>query len=91
MGKATQNGNADFFILLSGGAGSRAKVDAIKFVSGDERLKSYSDALRNADYHLMFPDDTPVKVLRRGTLACSVEKGKCEFVLMLPDDVRTVD
>jgi len=23
-------------------------------------------ALRTADYHLMFPDDTPVKVLRRG-------------------------
>jgi tetratricopeptide (TPR) repeat protein/transglutaminase-like putative cysteine protease len=89
LGKATQNGNADFFILLSGGSSARA--DAVKFVSGDEKLKSYTDALRTADYHLTFPDDTPVKVLRRGTLSCSMATGKCEFVLMLPDDVRTVD
>jgi len=91
LGQARQTGNADFFILLSGGAGSAAKVDAVKFVSGDEKLKSYTDALRTADYHLTFPDDTPVKVLRRGTLSCSVTTGKCEFVLTLPDDVRTVD
>src|SRR5580692_3213559 len=91
LGKARQNGNADFFILLSGGAGEIAKVDAVKFVSGDEKLKSYSDALRTADYHLTFPDDTPVKVLRRGTLSCSMATGSCKFVLTLPDDVRTVD
>jgi tetratricopeptide (TPR) repeat protein len=90
LGKATQTGNADFFILLSGGAGSVAKVDAVKFVSGDEKLKSYTDALRTADYHLTFPDNTPVKILRRGTLSCQVPN-KCEFVLTLPDDVRTVD
>ena len=87
-----QTGNADFFVLLNGGgAGSAAKVDAVKFVSGDEKLKSYTEALRTADYHLTFPDDTPVKVFRRGTLSCSMTTGKCNFVLTLPDDVRTVD
>ncbi|HEV2399846.1 MAG TPA: DUF3857 domain-containing protein [Candidatus Sulfotelmatobacter sp.] len=91
LGKATQNGNADFFVLLSGGTGEKAKVDAVKFVSGDEKLKSYTDALRTADYHLTFPDDTPLKILRRGTLSCSVATGSCKFVLTLPDDVRTVD
>jgi tetratricopeptide (TPR) repeat protein len=91
LGKATQNGNADFFILLSRGAGTAEKVDAVKFVSGDEKLKSYTDALKTANYHLTFPDDNPVKVLRRGTLSCSMATGKCEFVLTLPDDVRTVD
>ena len=75
----------------SGGNGSAARVDAVKFVSGDEKLKSYTEALRSADYHLTFPDDTPLKVLRRGTISCSVATGKCEFSLMLPDDVRTVD
>jgi len=90
LGKATQTGNADFFVLLSGGTGSAA-VAAVKFVSGDEKLKSYTGALSTADYHLTFPDDTPVKVLRRGTLSCSVVTRKCEFSLMLPDDVRTVD
>jgi tetratricopeptide (TPR) repeat protein len=91
LGKATQTGNADFFILLSGGAGSVAKVDAVKFVSGDEKLKSFTEALKTADYHLTFPDDTPVKVLRRGTLSCSIATSKCEFTLTLPDDVITVD
>jgi hypothetical protein len=91
LGKATQTGNADFFILLSGGAGEVAKVDAVKFISGDEKLKAYIGALQTADYHLIFPDDTPVKVLRRGTLSCSQTTGSCKFVLTLPDDVRTVD
>lgn len=91
LGKASQTGNADFFVLLSGGAGQQVKVDAAKFISGDEKLKSFSDALRTADYHLPFPDDTPLKILRRGTLSCSMTTRKCEFVLVLPDDVRTVD
>jgi len=91
LGKAHQTSNADFFILLSGGGGSTAKVDAVKFVSGDEKLKSFTEALKTADYHLTFPDDTPVKVFRRGTLSCAIATGKCEFVLTLPDDVRTVD
>jgi tetratricopeptide (TPR) repeat protein len=91
LGKATQTGNADFFILLSGGGGSAARVDAVKFVSGDEKLKSFTEALRTADYHITFPDDTPVKVFRRGTLSCSMTTRTCTFILMLPDDVRTVD
>ena len=91
LGKASQTGNADFFILVSGGGGSDAKVDTVKFVSGDEKLKSYTEALRTADYHLTFPDDTPVKVFRRGTLSCSMTTRNCSFVLMLPEEVRTVD
>jgi tetratricopeptide (TPR) repeat protein len=91
LGKATQTGNADFFILLSGGGGATAKVDSVKFVSGDEKLKSFTEALRTADYNVTFPDDTPVKVFRRGTLSCSMTSRTCSFVLMLPDDVRTVD
>ena len=91
LGKAKATGNADFFVLLSGGTGAKAKVDAVRWVSGDEKLKSYTEALRTADYHLTFPDDTPVKILRRGTLSCSVASGSCKFVLTLPDDVRTVD
>jgi tetratricopeptide (TPR) repeat protein len=91
LGKATHMGNADFFILLSGGGGAATKVDAVKFVSGDENLKSFTEALKTANYHLTFPDDTPVKIFRRGTLSCSLTTGKCELVLTLPDDVTTVD
>jgi len=91
LGKAKETGNAEFFVLLSGGAGSAAKAESVKYVSGDEKLKPFSEALRTSDYHLTFPDSTPVKVLRRGTLSCSTATGNCMFVLILPDDVRTVD
>ncbi len=92
LGKATkESGSAEFFVLLSRGAGSAATVEGVKFISGDEKLKGLSEALRTADYHLTFPDDTPVKILRRGILSCSAATGNCMFVLMLPDDVRTVE
>ncbi|MGD0161676.1 MAG: DUF3857 domain-containing protein [Candidatus Sulfotelmatobacter sp.] len=92
LGKvAKENGSADFFVLLSRGKGSAATVEAVKFASGDEKLKVFTDALRTAEYRVTFPDDTPVKILRRGILSCSTATGTCTFVLMLPDDVRTVD
>ena len=92
LGKvAKETGSAEFFVLLSRGKGSDATVEAVKFASGDEKLKAFTDALRTAEYRLTFPDDTPVKILRRGILSCSTATGTCSFVLMLPDDVRTVD
>jgi tetratricopeptide (TPR) repeat protein/transglutaminase-like putative cysteine protease len=96
LGKvAKETGSADFFVLLSRGPGragsSAATVEAVKFASGDEKLKVFSEALRTAEYRLTFPDDAPVKILRRGILSCSTAIGTCTFVLMLPDDVRTVD
>ena len=91
LGKAKETGNAEFFVLLRNGSGPKAAVEGVKFISGDEKLKSFTEALRNADYHVAFPDDTPVKILRRGNLSCSTSTGECTFVLTLPDDVRTVD
>jgi tetratricopeptide (TPR) repeat protein/transglutaminase-like putative cysteine protease len=92
LGKvAKETGSAEFFVLLSRGKGSDATVEGVKFASGDEKLKVFTDALRTAEYRVTFPDDTPVKILRRGVLSCSTATGTCAFVLMLPDDVRTVD
>ncbi len=92
LGKvAKEDASAEFFVLLSRGAGSAATVEGVKFASGDAKLKRFTDALRTAEYRLTFPDDTPLKILRRGILSCSTTTGNCSFVLMLPDDVRTVD
>jgi hypothetical protein len=92
LGKvAKETSNAEFFVLLSRGKGSDATVEAVNFASGDEKLKVFTDAIRTAEYRLSFPDETPVKILRRGTLSCSTTTGNCTFVLTLPDDVRTVD
>ena len=39
----------------------------------------------------LFPDDTPTKVVRRGTLTCPRDSKECRFVLALPEDVASVD
>ncbi len=92
LGKAKEAGTALFFVLLSGGAGAPLKAEDVRFISGDEKLKILSSALRTADYHLNLPDDTPVKILRRGAIDCSpLITGNCTFDLILPDDVRTVE
>jgi len=87
---AKLDGKADFFVLLSAGQNTAARVEDVAFVSGDEKLKTASDALRNARYSQEFPDETPVKILRRGSLSCTA-KDDCTFLLSLPDDVRSVD
>jgi tetratricopeptide (TPR) repeat protein len=91
LGKiARETGSAEFFVMLVPGK-SGASAEGVKFVSGDEKLKVFTEALKTASYNQNFPDDTPTKILRRGILSCSSVAGECTFVLMLPVDVRGVD
>jgi tetratricopeptide (TPR) repeat protein len=104
LGKiAPAAGSADFFVVIASSAGI-AKVEAAKFISGEEKLKPLKENLRNAKVDFDFPDDVPTKILRRGVLTCgstvlqrrdhslvSDEPSDCEFVMMLPEDVHSVD
>jgi len=83
-------GSAEYFVLL-GAATSGVSVDGAKFVRGEEKLRTLDDALHHLKLSLNFPDDTPTKILRRGVLSCSQATSNCRFVLMLPDDVRSID
>jgi tetratricopeptide (TPR) repeat protein/transglutaminase-like putative cysteine protease len=85
-----ENARADFFVLLSPGA-KNPKVEAVKFVSGSQDLRPFTDKLRALDFGPMFPDASPAKIVRRGTLACSATTGACTFTLILPEDVRTLN
>jgi Flp pilus assembly protein TadD/transglutaminase-like putative cysteine protease len=85
-----QNGRADFFVLLSPGA-KNSKVEAVKFISGSQDLRPFAEKLRALDFGSMFPDASPAKLVRRGTLACSATTGSCAFTLILPEDVRTLN
>jgi Flp pilus assembly protein TadD len=85
-----EDAQADFFVLLSPG-GKDAKVDAVKFISGSEKLRPFVAKLRDLDYGPMFPDAAPVKLVRRGTLACSASSGDCTFTLIRPEDVRSAN
>jgi len=87
LGKiAKLTGSADFLLAIGPNG-----AESAKFVSGEEKLKGMSDVLLKAKYVAPFPDDTPAKLLRRGTLACSTTTGNCDFVLLFPDDVHSLD
>jgi tetratricopeptide (TPR) repeat protein len=91
LGKvASVSGTADFFVIVTSSSGD-TKVQAAKFVSGDEKLKPLTESLRSAKIDFAFPDDAPTKILRRGTLTCSQDSHDCNFVMMLPEDVHSVD
>jgi hypothetical protein len=91
LGKvAKAEGSAEFFVMFTP-SGAGGAIEGVKFVSGDEKLKGFSDTLKSAHYSVSFPDDIPTKILRRGVLSCSKLTGECMFVMMLPADVHSVD
>jgi tetratricopeptide (TPR) repeat protein len=75
--------SAEFFVLLAPGP----KVEATKFLSGSDDLRSAGTALSHAKFKVAFPEDSSGRLLRRGILACYPETG-CTFVL-LPTEVVT--
>jgi tetratricopeptide (TPR) repeat protein/transglutaminase-like putative cysteine protease len=85
-----ENARADFFVLLSPGA-KNPKVESVKFISGSQDLRPFAEKLRALDFGPMFPDASPAKIVRRGTLACNAATGTCTFTLTFPEDVRTLN
>jgi tetratricopeptide (TPR) repeat protein len=83
-----EGASAEFFVLFG-----RGSIDGVKFIGGDERLRPFVDALRAVTYRAMFPDDTPTKVLRRGTLSCGSTDGRrgCQFVMALPHEAQLAE
>jgi tetratricopeptide (TPR) repeat protein len=59
------------------------KVDDVTFSSGAEELHNAVADMAAAKYPQPFPDDTPVRILRRGTLSCSIYTHEC-FLILLP-------
>jgi hypothetical protein len=80
--------SAELFVLFG-----RESIDGVKFIGGDERLRPFADALRTVKYRAIFPDDTPTKLLRRGTLSCGSKAGRrgCEFVMALPHEAQLAE
>jgi tetratricopeptide (TPR) repeat protein len=79
------SGSAIYTVVFSPG-----RVDSVRYRSGDESLKSLTDQIAALKFKTEFPDSTPSRVFRRGMLVCSKISG-CDFVLLLPDSVHSVD
>lgn len=81
---------ADFFVLLSPRE-KPARADAVRFISGSDKLRGLADRLRSLEYGAMFPDSSPVELIRRGTLACSAKTGDCTLTLLRSEDVHAIN
>jgi tetratricopeptide (TPR) repeat protein len=84
-----EEASADFLVLMSPSAkeGGSPNIDAVRFLTGSESLRVFEKFAGLIDYGPLFPDASPVKLLRRGTLSCSAKAGDCKFTLWLPADV----
>ena len=83
-----EKADADFFVLFASATKS-TRVEAVKFIAGSPDLRPFAENLKTIDFGQMFPDSSPAKLVRRGTLTCAA--GSCTFTLLLPENVRTLN
>ena len=69
------------------------KVDAVKILgsgsNGDDKLRDAVKKLSAANYGISFPDDTPTKLVRRGTVSCKTTG--CVLELTSPEMVTSAE
>ncbi len=85
-GKPKKHASAEFFLLIGPGP----KITGAKFISGSEELRDAGNTLAAAKVDVLFPDDHPVQILRRGILDCEPEVAGCMFVMIPPGSVHAV-
>jgi len=82
--------DADFWLLLAPAAAG-ARAEAVKFIHGSDSLRAAADRLRAVDFGGMFPNEKPVKLVRRGKLACTAKTTNCTLILSRPEEIRAPD
>jgi hypothetical protein len=58
------------------------KVDNVAFTSGAEELRNAIADIAAAKFTQSLPDETPVRILRKGMLSCSVYTKECYLILL---------
>jgi tetratricopeptide (TPR) repeat protein len=61
----------------------KGKTDVV-VQDGPRELEKGKDVLAGVKYPQSFPDDTAVKIVRKGTLNCSIYSKECTLILMKP-------
>jgi tetratricopeptide (TPR) repeat protein/transglutaminase-like putative cysteine protease len=80
-----ENGQADFAFVFAPGP----RVEGVKFLGGDDKLKTLNDKLASMKYPVEFPDTTPTKIVRRGTITCKSDA--CTLTLQAADEVISAE
>ena len=85
--KKSDKGTAEFFLLIS-----REKVEQVKFIKGDDNLKSFNDVLQKADTGMKFPPAVQGHVIRRGIVRCgTTNAAPCTLELIPSSQVRSLE
>lgn len=82
---------AEFYVVVAPDAARNSQVVDVKFIKGDDSLKSVTPALKALKYPLVFPDSTQTKIIRRGALHCVPKPGGCTFTMISPTLITSVD
>ncbi|HUI84720.1 MAG TPA: tetratricopeptide repeat protein, partial [Candidatus Binatia bacterium] len=80
-------GTAEFYLLVGPG-----KVEQVKFIKGDDNLKSLADSLQKTDVGMKFPPEAHAHVVRRAVVSCgSGAPGPCRLELLPTSRVRSLE
>jgi tetratricopeptide (TPR) repeat protein len=83
----SDKGTAEFFLLLSPG-----KVEQVKFIKGDDNLKSFTDVLQKTDVGMKFAPQSQARVVRRAVVRCgSASPAPCTVELLPSVMVRSLE
>ena len=82
---------AEFYLVFAPDSARAAQVVDVKFIKGAESLKPLATQLKSIKYPLVFPDNSPTKIVRRGALLCLPKPGPCTFTMYGPDLITSVD
>ena len=82
---------AEFYVVFAPDSTRAAQVVDVKFIKGAESLKPLAAQLKTIKYQLVFPDNSPTKIVRRGALLCLPKPGGCSFTMIGPDLITSVD
>ena len=83
----SESANAQFFLLFAKGP----KVTAVKYLSGSDELRDAGKYLSSAKFNVSFPDGGATQLVRRGVLDCEPELPYCQFILINPGDVHSLN
>ena len=85
--KQSDKGTAEFYLLISSG-----KVEQVKFIKGDDNLKSFADLLQKTDVGMKFPLQSQAHVVRRAVVRCgTTAPAPCTLQLVPSSQVRSLE
>ncbi len=80
-------GTAEFYLLISPN-----KVEQVKFIKGDDNLKSLAEILQKTDLGMKFPPGAQAHVVRRAVVRCgTTSPGPCTVELLPSSLVRSLE